>query len=108
MKKSIRKIFRLEFEKELQELEATILKSQEDLLKLKSQHETLSLNTFDTVDEKIELEEKVLDTTQKAIDQAKEKAELFSLGIESQENLDKKIAEYQDAKTAYDEAKGAL
>jgi len=43
-----------------------------------------------------------------AIDQAKEKAELFSLGIESQENLDKKIAEYQDAKTAYDEAKGAL
>jgi len=43
-----------------------------------------------------------------AIDQAKEKAELFSLGIELQENLDKKIAEYQDAKTAYDEAKGAL
>ena len=43
-----------------------------------------------------------------AIDQAKEKAELFSLGIESQENLDKKITEYQDAKTAYDEAKGAL
>ena len=42
-----------------------------------------------------------------AIDQAKGKAELFNMGIETQENLDKKITEYQDAKTAYDEAKGA-
>ena len=43
-----------------------------------------------------------------AILDVKEKAELYELGIETQENLDKKITEYQDAKTAYDEAKGAL
>lgn len=43
-----------------------------------------------------------------SIKEAKEKAELFNLGIETQANLDLKIDDYRSKKTAYDIAKGKI
>ena len=49
-----------------------------------------------------------LENLKKVIVDVKQKAELYSLGIENQTNFDLKVVEYSNAKAAYETAKSNL